>query len=170
MADTVAIMRSFQGYLNKQDRFVDRIRVISLDDDSEIISFELSQNSDGSSFTVLTSIALKKNMTDFPSIDFHDAGQISIYTGCTAICGRHDKIIEYKISNRNGEFWVVGYTEITTDRLNAEVKICDVNLLNQKAEIGIIDSQTNVLIHHDSKILLKDLNENYEPEICFNSQ
>lgn len=165
-SDAKSYIHFFEGYINDEDNFVDRVRIVSLDDDSDIALFELSLNDDGSSFTVLNSIEVGKNMTDFPSVEFHNMGRISVHTGCSAVCGRYDSKIEYKIIYRKNMLRLAGYTRITTDRLSAEVSICDVNLLNQKAEIGFLDNDVKLIQHQDSAILLNDFDESYVPEIC----
>ena len=156
----------FAGHLN-DDNVKDRIRILSLSGGNNIAVFEVSNKTDsGTSLDFLSAVEFSKNHTESPTVEFRDTGEISFHTGCTATCGRYDHHIEYKIVYRNETLILVGYTHIQSDRIEAKARICDVNMLNQRAEVGIVGENTTLIKHTDKSFPLQEMPIDYRPKIC----
>ena len=159
------LARVFIGHIN-EDQVADRVRVIQLDFDSNVVLFEIIDEADpDSSVSLLSAIEVGENFTDFPDIEFRKAGSITIHSGCSAVCGRYDTHVEYKAVYRGNVLILAGYTRTLTDRTEATFHICDVNLLNGRAEVSNIGEGTSMRKHNDRSFPISLIKADYVPEV-----
>lgn len=110
-------------------------------------------------------IPIWKNLTGEPGIVLTSPSTFDLRTGCFA-CGRYHSETLWRLAWRKGALIVAGYRDLSVDRLEAKVTICDVNLRTGRAEITVDSTLVETHVFEPPTLEPRDLLAWSGPEVC----